>query len=181
MPVNGRNLGCLRRYFILLSSYNVYTAATVGPSLAAATKWKGQASANLSTCILNPKISSRGTGEGRLGSQATCSISSWLKFPSSAIVTPCPATILPQQTRRLSDSGSRKHTPPDDGVVSTYGLYGDVQEINRRIQWFDVDTDELVELIADGDIQLFDVREPEELVETGHIPGAVNLPRMYIS
>lgn len=167
MPVNGGSLGLLRRCVLLLSSYNVCAAARVGTSSAAATKCKGQVSANLSTCILNPK-SSRGTGEERLSSPTTCGVSDWLKFPSSAIITPDPA-IPAQQMRRFSSS--RKHTP-----ASTYGLYGDVQEIEREIQWFDVDTDELVELLADGDIQLFDVREPEELVETGHIPGAVNLP-----
>jgi len=40
-----------------------------------------------------------------------------------------------------------------------------------------VDTPELLRLLESGDIQLFDVREPEELAETGRIPRAVNLPR----
>ena len=44
-----------------------------------------------------------------------------------------------------------------------------------------MDTPELLQLLASGDIQLFDVREPEELEETGIIPGAVNLPRMLIT
>jgi len=43
--------------------------------------------------------------------------------------------------------------------------------------WTDVDTPELLWLLESGDIQLFDVREPEELEETGRIPRAVNLPR----
>ena len=169
------SVGYLRRFMLLLSSYNVLAAARVGPRAAATSvpgNWKGQ---KLSTCSLNSR-SSRGTGEGGLSSLTTCGISNWMKFPS-ATVTPSTAD-LPHQVRRFSDS--HKQTPPDDGVANTYGLYGSVQEIEREIQWFDVDTDELVELLASGDIQLFDVREPEELVETGQIPGAINLPRMYI-
>ncbi|XP_048588283.1 thiosulfate:glutathione sulfurtransferase isoform X2 [Nematostella vectensis] len=34
----------------------------------------------------------------------------------------------------------------------------------------------LKELLSKADIQLFDVRNPEELLETGQIPGAVNIP-----
>ncbi|EDO34074.1 predicted protein, partial [Nematostella vectensis] len=34
----------------------------------------------------------------------------------------------------------------------------------------------LKELLSKEDIQLFDVRDPEELLETGQIPGAVNIP-----
>ena len=51
----------------------------------------------------------------------------------------------------------------------------------KDLQWTDVDTPELLQLLASGDIQLFDVREPEELEETGVIPGAVNLPRMLMT
>ena len=51
----------------------------------------------------------------------------------------------------------------------------------KDLQWTDVDTPELLQLLASGDIQLFDVREPEELEETGTIPGAVNLPRMLLT
>lgn len=43
-----------------------------------------------------------------------------------------------------------------------------------------MDTPELLRLLESGDIQLFDVREPEELEETGRIPRAVNLPREYV-
>lgn len=51
----------------------------------------------------------------------------------------------------------------------------------KDLQWTDVDTPELLQLLASGDIQLFDVREPEELEETGTIPRAVNLPRMLLT
>ena len=51
----------------------------------------------------------------------------------------------------------------------------------KDLQWTDVDTPELLQLLASEDIQLFDVREPEELEETGTIPRAVNLPRMLLT
>ena len=44
-----------------------------------------------------------------------------------------------------------------------------------------MDTPELLRLLESGDIQLFDVREPEELEETGRIPRAVNLPRECVN
>jgi len=40
----------------------------------------------------------------------------------------------------------------------------------------DIDYAELRRMIDSGDIQLFDVREPEEVEETGMMPGATNLP-----
>ena len=163
----------LYRFMLPLSSYNVLAAARRAATASIAGHWKGQ---RLSTCSLNSR-SSRGTREGGLSSLTTCGISNWTRFPSLATATPFTA-IMPHQVRGFSDS--HKHTPPDNSVVNTYGLYGSVQELQREMQWFNVNTDKLVELLASGDIQLFDVREPEELVQTGQIPGAVNLPRMYI-
>ena len=49
----------------------------------------------------------------------------------------------------------------------------------EELHWTEIDTEKFVSLIKGGGLQLFDVREPEELEETGRIPGAVNLPRMY--
>ena len=50
------------------------------------------------------------------------------------------------------------------------------------LNWHDVDTQELVELLKGKEtLQLFDVREPEELTESGIIPGAVNLPRKFMN
>ena len=45
----------------------------------------------------------------------------------------------------------------------------------------EVNYDELKSLLEENHIQLFDVREPRELEETGKIhPKAVNIPREYI-
>jgi len=38
----------------------------------------------------------------------------------------------------------------------------------------------LKKLIAESNIQLFDVRTRKEIEETGRIPGATNIPRTYI-
>ncbi len=52
-----------------------------------------------------------------------------------------------------------------------------------ELNWFDVDTAEYVGLVADfmegkrPDVILIDVREPEELAESGQVPGAINIPR----
>lgn len=37
----------------------------------------------------------------------------------------------------------------------------------------------LKDMLADGDIQLFDVREPHELASTGRIPKSTNIPRKF--
>ena len=42
----------------------------------------------------------------------------------------------------------------------------------------DVGIEELDCLLKEGRVQLFDVREPSELLETGKIPRSVNIPRM---
>lgn len=45
----------------------------------------------------------------------------------------------------------------------------------------DVDTSEYVQIVSNhkeaANLKLIDVREPEELVESGKIPGAINIPR----
>lgn len=45
----------------------------------------------------------------------------------------------------------------------------------------DIDTADFAKLVADiskgGNYAIIDIREPEELVESGQIPGVVNIPR----
>ena len=55
--------------------------------------------------------------------------------------------------------------------------YSSSDEEEECLQWYDIDTPEFVQLVDGEQLQLFDVREPEELEETGIIPGAINLPR----
>lgn len=40
-----------------------------------------------------------------------------------------------------------------------------------------VSFDELKSLIVDGKVTLVDVREPEELQNTGYLPNCINIPR----
>lgn len=47
--------------------------------------------------------------------------------------------------------------------------------------WTDIGTQELLDMLDDDDIQLIDVREPEELVESGCIPTSINVPREEIT
>ncbi len=59
-------------------------------------------------------------------------------------------------------------------------------EPSESLNEYDIDTTEYVELVAtylEGGLtsaMLIDVREPEELVESGQIPGTINIPRMYV-
>lgn len=43
-------------------------------------------------------------------------------------------------------------------------------------KWTNLSYDDLQALIDCGDIQLFDVREPKEILDTGKIPCAINIP-----
>ena len=43
----------------------------------------------------------------------------------------------------------------------------------------EVKLDCLKDMLTDGDIQLFDVREPHELASTGRIPKSTNIPRKF--
>ena len=45
------------------------------------------------------------------------------------------------------------------------------------LPWTDLDYDQVMSYVKSGDIQLFDVREPGEVQETGMMPKATNLPR----
>lgn len=50
--------------------------------------------------------------------------------------------------------------------------------------WRDIDTAEFVQIVHESskketNILIVDVREPEELVESGLIPGSVNIPRTF--
>ena len=58
--------------------------------------------------------------------------------------------------------------------------YSSSDEEEECLQWYDIDTPEFVQLVDGEKLQLFDVREPEELEETGIIPGAINLPRKQL-
>lgn len=52
------------------------------------------------------------------------------------------------------------------------------------LQWFDIDTPEFTRIVASyqegkttvAAVSLIDVREPEELVESGQVPGTINIP-----
>ena len=82
-----------------------------------------------------------------------------------------------------SDLIERQHTAKFTGrsassrSLSSGYSSDDEDDEERCLQWYDIDTPEFVQLVDKKEVQLFDVREPEELQETGIIPGAVNLPR----
>lgn len=54
---------------------------------------------------------------------------------------------------------------------------------SEELRWYDIDTPEYVELVSENQkretavVRLIDVREPEELAESGEIPGTTNIPR----
>ena len=87
-----------------------------------------------------------------------------------------------RQSCLASDLIERQHTAKFTGRPAlsrllSSGYSSDEEEEERCLQWYDIDTLEFVQLVDKKEMQLFDVREPEELEETGIIPGAVNLPR----
>jgi 3-mercaptopyruvate sulfurtransferase SseA len=55
----------------------------------------------------------------------------------------------------------------------------------EELKWYDVDTPEFARIVTSyqvgsttaADVSLIDVRQPEELMESGKIPGTVNIPR----
>ena len=66
-------------------------------------------------------------------------------------------------------------TPPARFLATDSGREEDCH------QWYDIDTLDFVEMVKKSQagaehLQLFDVREPEELQETGEIPGSINIP-----
>lgn len=111
----------------------------------------------------------------------------FVRQPSSAAACCYPATYSSlashwtKQSCLASDLLELHHTAKYTGrsVPSrplTSGYDSDVEE-GECLHWYDIDTHEFVQLVDGERLQLFDVREPEELEETGIIPGAVNLPR----
>lgn len=58
-------------------------------------------------------------------------------------------------------------------------------EEGKEHKWYDIDTPEFVQIVREhkgGEERLIiDVREPEELTESGQIPGTVNIPRKDFS
>lgn len=60
-------------------------------------------------------------------------------------------------------------------IVESGGCYSTFSGDNG-LPWTDIDYNQLTSMIKSGNIQLFDVREPEEVEETGMMPSAVNVP-----
>ncbi|GAB1605426.1 thiosulfate sulfurtransferase/rhodanese-like domain-containing protein 3 [Argonauta hians] len=60
--------------------------------------------------------------------------------------------------------------------VSTQGTFRSVKRNSHYDKWTNLCFEDLEALIGCGDIQLFDVREPKEISDTGKIPCAVNIP-----
>lgn len=55
----------------------------------------------------------------------------------------------------------------------------------ESLKWYDIDTPEFAKIVAGyqegkttaANLSLIDVREPEELTESGRVPGTINIPR----
>ena len=50
------------------------------------------------------------------------------------------------------------------------------------LKWYDIDTSEFAKIVASYQagtttVSLIDVRQPEELAESGKVPGTINIPR----
>ena len=51
-----------------------------------------------------------------------------------------------------------------------------IEQDEGELPWTDIDTDQLVAMLKEGNIQLIDVRELEELEEHGRIPQSIHVP-----
>ena len=99
----------------------------------------------------------------RYWSQQSCIAGDLLELPHSA-----PSRAQPHYMIRTLSSDSEER--------------GEGEEPDCH-HWFDIDTDELVAMVRQSEdkerhMLLVDVREPEELQETGEIPGSINIPCM---
>ena len=99
----------------------------------------------------------------RYWSKQSCVAGDLLELPHSA-----PSLVQPYSTIRTLSSDSSTDDGEDDPECH---------------HWFDIDTDELVTMVKrseeeEGYMLLIDVREPEELDQTGEIPGSINIPCM---
>lgn len=92
-------------------------------------------------------------------------------------------STLAQLYCRSTVCGSRKFSggviplrKSTDIPLQYYAVF--LPKINYSINplYAEVGTPELEKLLDTGNIQLIDVREPEELIATGQIPSSVNIP-----
>ena len=148
----------------------------------------------LITTLLSTTAVAAAQSSGFAGWAAKASSSSLVKRPSPSAECCYPATyssLASHWTRQsclASDLLELHHTakytgrrvPPAPIRPLTSGSSSDEEE-EACLQWYDIDTHEFVELVEGEKLQLFDVREPEELEESGIIPGAINLPRKQTS
>ena len=118
--------------------------------------------------------------------KANPDVQNYVKQPSPTAACCYPTTYSSlaghwtRQSCLASDLLELQHTAKYTGVrpAPSRPLTSDYSSDEEEcLQWYDIDTDEFVQLVDGEKLQLFDVREPEELEETGIIPGAVNLPR----
>ncbi|XP_014769066.1 uncharacterized protein LOC106868364 isoform X1 [Octopus bimaculoides] len=61
-------------------------------------------------------------------------------------------------------------------LVSTQGANRWFRRSSHYDKWTNLCFEDMEALISCGDIQLFDVREPKEILDTGKIPCAINIP-----
>jgi len=53
-------------------------------------------------------------------------------------------------------------------------------EVKTGSKKYEVSRDDLLNLMKEGSLHLYDVREVNEVAESGCIPGALNIPCMYL-
>lgn len=98
---------------------------------------------------------------------------------------------LPKDSRSLYNrsalavSGSRPRVKNSQrGSLCSKYLSVESGEGEDERSWRDIDTAEFVQIVQDSSQKeanrlIVDVREPEELVESGLIPGSINIPRTF--
>lgn len=87
---------------------------------------------------------------------------------------------LRKLTAIVIDIGGCNNTNNVINIFTGLFAYYSTTSKNSDESWTDISYSKLMSMIKSQDIQLFDVRTPEEITETGMMPKATNVPCTYL-
>ena len=93
---------------------------------------------------------------------------SGLALIQNTVYSAASANFKPRITPQYQNYNAAKFQCPSVGYYRDY--------CSSTTSYTEVGTQELKKLLKCGSLQLIDIREPEELLETGQIPSSTNIP-----